>query len=687
MTLTSPLFLIGLVAVAIPIAVHLFNFRRYKKVYFSNVDRLEQLQSETRRQSNLRQLLILAARILAIVFLCFAFARPTLPSKTGVTRVGSSDVSIYIDNSFSMDNTDGSGTLLEKAKTKAREIVEAFGPGDRFQLLTNDVEGRHFHWLSKDDFLLMLDEVQTSSATLTISSLAQRQFDFLHNGRGTNKMAFIISDFQSSVSDFSDFPNDSLIETTFVPLQSTACNNVYIDSLALNAPVFHKGGSVVADVWVRNEGDENLEKVPVTLFVNGRQRALAAVDLPARGTTTTQMHFTIDESGSLDGRVETTDYPVTFDDRYYFSLNVRDHINMLLVEGAGSNEYLHRLFDSDSSVKLTTMPADRIDFNRIGECDIVMLDELPSIASGMSQTLHTFVSDGGTLVVVAGGKIDERSYNEALSLFAAPRIEGLHKGRVAASTVNFGNVLYSNVFNRGDRRSEEDGMEMPTVTDYLRLVPSGTTLRESIITLANGDDYISVTPCGSGRLYIVVAPLRDAHTDFVRQALFVPTFYNMALYSVPPTPLAISLGQEAPILLQNSYDATGGEVHLRSADGTGYDAVADIRRTGGNCFLLTHGALGDAGNYRVATSDATVSEALSFNYSRLESQMDFLGRDAVAKMIDDYNLDHCSVVRNAEKPLDSYLNEQMDGRSLWRWCLALCLLMLLLETLLVRKII
>ena len=119
MILSSPLFLIGLVAIAIPIAVHLFNFRRYRKVYFSNVERLEQLQMETRRQSTLRRLLILAARILAIVFLVLAFARPVVPSKNGATRVGSNDVSVYIDNSFSMGNTDAGGTLLEKAKTKS----------------------------------------------------------------------------------------------------------------------------------------------------------------------------------------------------------------------------------------------------------------------------------------------------------------------------------------------------------------------------------------------------------------------------------------------------------------------------------------------------------------------------------------------------------------------------------------
>ena len=159
MTLSSPLFLIGLVAVAIPVIVHLFNFRRYRKVYFSNVDYLEQLQTETRRQSRLRQLLILAARILAIVFLVLAFARPVVPNRNNPLKTGSSDVSIYVDNSFSMERTDGSGTLLEKAKTKAREIVSAYGPTDRFQLLTNDAEGRQFHWLSKEEVLVEIDNM------------------------------------------------------------------------------------------------------------------------------------------------------------------------------------------------------------------------------------------------------------------------------------------------------------------------------------------------------------------------------------------------------------------------------------------------------------------------------------------------------------------------------------------------
>ncbi|MBO4740720.1 MAG: BatA domain-containing protein, partial [Bacteroidales bacterium] len=75
MQFLNPLFFIGFLAVAIPIAVHLFNFRRYKKVYFSDISKLEELTGQTKRRSQIKQLLILAARVLAIVFLVLAFAR------------------------------------------------------------------------------------------------------------------------------------------------------------------------------------------------------------------------------------------------------------------------------------------------------------------------------------------------------------------------------------------------------------------------------------------------------------------------------------------------------------------------------------------------------------------------------------------------------------------------------------
>ncbi len=678
MIFTAPLFLIGLVAVAIPVVVHLFNFRRYKKVYFSNVERLEQLQSETRKQSTLRQILIMAARILAIVFLVLAFARPVIKKGDNTFASGNNLVSVYIDNSFSMDGTDGSVSLLEKAKGKAREIVAAYGPTDRFQLMTSDAAGRQFHWLNKDDMLTEIDDVESSGSTLMIAAAVQKLSDFLSHGGGESRQAYIISDFQASTVDLSDLKKDSTIGLTLVPLESAGRSNVYIDSVALGAPVTNKGSSVTVEVWVCNESDEDLEKQPVTLFVNERQRALATVDLPAQSRSKVDMHFVVDMTGILNCRVETVDYPVTFDDKHYFTLNVRDRIRGLIVEGADRNIFLEKLFDGDSTVVMASMAVQQMDFSRIDGTDVIVLDELKSMPSGMSQSLKGFVDDGGTAVVILGSDVDVDSYNEALGLFAAPRIGSRRQGRFPVAAVNFDNALYSNVFAGGNK-----DVEMPTVTDYYRLESSASTIREPIMTLSNGDEYISVTQSGAGRLYLIAAPLRDEHSDFVRQALFVPTVYNMALYSVPPTALYVSFGNEEPLVLSGDYGGTEGKVRMRMDGVPEFEEIPDIRRLGSRFVLFPRGPLNGAGNY-ILECEGEAKEGVSFNYSRIESHMQFLGADELKKMVKDNNVARCSVVQNSDKPLDVYLKEQTEGYKLWRWCLLLCLLMIALEEVLIR---
>ncbi|MBL0342555.1 MAG: BatA domain-containing protein [Bacteroidetes bacterium] len=71
-----PGFLLASALIAIPLIIHLFNFRRFKKVYFTNVKFLKELKEETSSRSKLKHLLVLLARMLAVIFLVLAFAQP-----------------------------------------------------------------------------------------------------------------------------------------------------------------------------------------------------------------------------------------------------------------------------------------------------------------------------------------------------------------------------------------------------------------------------------------------------------------------------------------------------------------------------------------------------------------------------------------------------------------------------------
>ena len=277
MQFLSPLFLIGLAAVAIPIVVHLFNFRRYKKVYFSNVELLRQLESETQKQSKLKQLLVLALRIMCIIFIVLAFAQPIIPTdKSRAIAVGNQYVSVYIDNSFSMEATTADGTKLDMAKRKAHEIAAAYSATDRLQLITNDIEGRHFRFVSPDDFSALVDEVAISPASNTIADIIDKQYNFLGTNGGESKSTYIISDFQRSATDFGSMPSDSgIAATTLIPIPSTNVGNIYIDSASLSSPILQVGNTATLYVHIHNTGNAAVEKVPVKLFIEGKQRAIA----------------------------------------------------------------------------------------------------------------------------------------------------------------------------------------------------------------------------------------------------------------------------------------------------------------------------------------------------------------------------------------------------------------------------
>ena len=80
MNFLYPAFLFGLFSLAVPVIIHLFNFRKYKKVYFTNVRFLKELKQESESKSKLKNYLILASRLLALTCLVLAFAQPFIPA-------------------------------------------------------------------------------------------------------------------------------------------------------------------------------------------------------------------------------------------------------------------------------------------------------------------------------------------------------------------------------------------------------------------------------------------------------------------------------------------------------------------------------------------------------------------------------------------------------------------------------
>lgn len=191
-----PAFLFALLTLAIPVIIHLFNFRKFQKVNFSNVQFLKEIQEQQASRRNLKERLILAARLLALFFLVLAFARPYLPGQNSGNTGRQNAVSIFVDNSYSMETLNREGSLLDDAKQKAKEIASAYNINDRFQLLTQDFEGKHQRLLSRDEFNDGVDQVKISAQSRTLQQIINRQQNLLITQPGAIKSAYIISDLQ-----------------------------------------------------------------------------------------------------------------------------------------------------------------------------------------------------------------------------------------------------------------------------------------------------------------------------------------------------------------------------------------------------------------------------------------------------------------------------------------------------------
>ena len=237
MKFVNPNFLFALFTATIPIIIHLFNFRKYKTVYFSNVRFLKEIKEQTQSKSQLKHLLVLISRILTIFFLVFAFAQPFIPLKNTSQTFNSNTTSVYVDNSFSMNAIGESGQLIDFAKNIAIDISKSFLPSDKFQLLTNNFLGKHQRLVNKDQFNDYIDEINISAETKKLSQVIERQKNLLKNEKNSDRKIFIISDFQKSTSDFESLENDTSYSVFLIPLKKNEEKNIYIDSIWFESPI------------------------------------------------------------------------------------------------------------------------------------------------------------------------------------------------------------------------------------------------------------------------------------------------------------------------------------------------------------------------------------------------------------------------------------------------------------------
>ncbi len=673
-----PGFLFALGALAIPIIIHLFYFRRFKKVYFTNVRFLKEVKDETSSRRKLRNLLVLLARCLAVAMLVFAFAQPFIPKDVAVKQ-GENAVSVFVDNSFSMSALSQAAPLLEQAKKRAKEIISAYAVEDRFQVLTNDFEGKHQRLVSKEEAIGLVEEIKVSPAVRAVSQILSRQKQALGSGTGINKVSYVISDFQKNISDFENF-KDTVLDVNLVPLQAVQEKNVSIDSAWFEAPVqmLSQPNSLV--VKVKNWSTDAAENVRLTVKYDGETKPVGELNIPGSSTVLDTVVVNIQKPGWHVAELALTDYPVQFDDHYFFTYNVAEQINVLVINELTPSPYLEAAFKGISYFNVSNQPVNQITYSKFQEYQLIVVNGPNSISSGLAQELRQYVTNGGNVLVFPSTTSNSATYNAFLSTIPANELGAYEQLERNVADVNTAEFVFKDVFE-----NKSANLKLPITKGNYKLSTMASRGEEKLLTYRDGSTFLGKFKSGQGILYLCAAPLNTEVNNLANSGeIFIPMLYKMAISSARKRPISYTIGRDETIEADNRVKGGESVYKMRGEAKDGKvteEFIPQQRIVASKVFIGLQDQILDAGFYDLFLNPDSTLAKYAFNFDRRESDLTYLNGDALKEKA----TNNISILTdNASASLEGVVSDRSKGVLLWKWCIIIALIALALEVLLLR---
>jgi hypothetical protein len=680
MNFIYPQFLWALLAIAVPIIIHLFNFRKFKKVYFSDVRLLRQVELETSKKSNIKHLLILLMRILAITSLVLAFAQPFWKKEGQANSVGEKLVTVYVDNSLSMNNSWTEFTLLDHAKKQARTLAQNFSQSDKFQLITNEFDPVHQRFLTKEQFLTEVDEIEISSNTRKLDQVEQKQLDFLKKEFAQNKYAFYLSDFQKSTANLGQLEMDSTIQLTFVPILPESIGNVFIDSVWFDSPVRMVNKKEQLFVKLVNSTSDDLQ-VKLELSLNGQVKGLIIADVLMNSEKVVTLDYVIQNPGKVEGKLSVSEYPnptAIFDDTYYFSYLLKEESKVLVINEspeylAAKNGSINQLFSNDPFFKVTNVVSSSINYGLFAESDLIILNEVKQYTSGLISQLLSYCEAGGSILYIPSSQPDLTSNNELLLAGASGRITQKDTANTRVSYLELENPFFKDVFQKTPKN-----MDLPVVLQSYVIRFSGQSSRQSLMKTQNGHPFLVESTVGKGKFFSLSVSLSPSFSTFTSHSLFVTTLLRIAESSGINQEIALTTETGKIRIREEGITSENIRVVGRRQQ---LEFIPETELVGGELEVFLNGELSESGNFEVVSQEKVVA-AFGVNYHRDESDFEGYTLEDLQLFAAQpwVNLLDVSALRNSGES-SQFID---SSRKLWKWFVLLALVFLVCEILLIK---
>ena len=645
-----PEILYFLLLLLIPIFIHLFQLRKFEKIAFTNVDFLKKVELQTRKSSRLKKFLILLSRLGLFAAMILAFAQPYISNNKQTLKP---KIILYLDNSLSMQAKNGTNELFKDA---VQEIITSYGKTPDLSLLTNDGA---FNSLSNKELKNQLLSLEYSHLSKDLNTVLLQANKKMKTTKDFKNHLVLISDFQSkNISKKLSILDD--IEYSFVQLKSQEQKNISIDSVYIAK---QDGLNINLNVVIKsyNIKDENLS---VSLFKDKILTGKTTCELEKNKKQT--VSFKIPFNDSFNGKIVIEDNLISFDNELFFSLNKQEKINVLAI--GDDNEFLTKIY-TNSEFELISNKLNQVDYNKILNQNLIVLNELETIPLSLQKNLKKFVLNGGSLVVIPSNNLDLNNYNQLFTNLEIGSISDKIKAKREVTSINFSHPILDNVFEKKIKNFQYPNVE----SSY------GFALNKpkAILKFDNQKSFISEIKKNKGKVYCLSSSINKKNSNFKASPLIVPVFYNFGKQSYNLTELYYTIGQNNKIDIKTKI--VNDEVLLiKSGLDNDVESFIPLQQVSQQKVVLQ---IEDnplkSGFFKVTKKDELLKN-IAFNYDRSESETHYANIENILK---DYK--NVSFSTSINKTFNDVENNYKIA-SYWKWFIALAILFLIIEILLIR---
>jgi hypothetical protein len=643
MQFKHPEILFALFLLIIPIVIHLFNFQRYKKEVFTNVQFLKNIQDQTRKSEQLKRWILLLTRSLIFISLVIAFAQPFWPNKTSNKKL---ETNIYLDNSFSMQAEGKSGQLL---KNNIQKIIKATEfSKEKFSLFTNTKKYLNLNSKSLQTTLLNVDyspkKQFLNTILLQINSLKKNKSNTLHKN-------ILISDFQNinykNKLSFTNVNNSNILIKT-LPKNN---QNFYIDSVYVVSKTIDE---ILLNVVIKSS-EKSSEKIAVSLFNNSILSGKATCKF--NNSTIENIPFSIPNTTIFLGKLTINSDAISFDNTFYFSINKPKKLDVLSIGNNAS--FLTKIY-SNSEFNYHNYSLNKLDYNQIQNQQVIILNELDKITTDLLSILNEYTAKGGILIIIPSANADINSYNTLLSVLNSGRIQEKKEKEQLITSINFQHPLFKKVFERKIKNFEYP----KTKITYKTSLNNAT----SALKLASNEPFIASIKHKNSLVYWFASPLQNNITNFTQSPLIVPVFYNMATQQFNTSKISYTIGSNNGIDI--NYKLPKDEVLTIKNDKNHFIPLQTSYQN--KVHLNFQNQIQKSGFYKVITQNKLIT-TLAFNYNRDESKLEYMNLEKTFN-----GQKNVTITNSIPKVFEKIATEQKINY-LFKWFLALAVLFLLLE--------